>query len=589
MLTSTTFMIRRHSVRTLAAALLVGTALLAGRSVGAQSANPALIKLTYRCGNYFRARNANAADVVVQYSVYRTSETGTLTLPGAVAGIGYSDTYFATTGRGAVVLIYNGNRVAQKPNGGAACSPLSTQGQWSDTVSWPNVAAHSALLPNGKVLTWGREIPSEGGFTIPAGKLPGIPLVWDPTAGTFTHVDAGADLFCSGQVFMPDGRFVQMGGHSGVDTKGTRTVYMFDYRTNTWAKNANNMVDGRWYPTVTALATGEQLVIAGTDTVAAFDSIPEVLQLDGTFRELTGAKRQGLGYYPFVFLAPNGKVFYAGAAVNTFFMSTAGVGGGFSAGIPTNSVIRDYGSAVMYDVGKVIIMGGGHTEASAEVIDLTQASPAWRNVQPMTYPRRQMNAVIMADGKIMASGGSAGPDFNPSTNIALVPEIWDPATELWTQVAAMKMPRLYHSETLLLQDGRILSVGGGQPAASGVSDNYNAEIYSPGYLFNPDGSPVTASRPIIQTAPATTTYGGSFPVQVLNAPKVSKVLWIRLSAVTHSYNHNQRSMPLSFTQSGHAVTVTAPANANLAPPGDYLLIVVNSNGVPSVAVDVRIN
>jgi hypothetical protein len=581
-------MTRRHALHTLAAVRLIVAALMTSRSASGQSANAALIKLTYRCGNYFRARNANASDVVVQYAVYRTAEMGTLTLPAAIAGIGYSDTYFTTTNRGAVLITYNGNRVAQKPNGGAACSPLWTQGQWSDTASWPIMAVNSSLLPNGKVLSWGREHANQEGYTIPPGRFNGIPTVWDPVTNTFQQFDAGADFFCSGQAFMPDGRLVQMGGHSGVDTKGTRTAYIFDYRTNTWAKNPNNMADGRWYPTVTPLASGEQLVISGTDTVSAFDSIPEVLQANGTFRELTGATRQGLGYFPFMFQAPDGRVFYAGSNPSTYFLSTTGTGGNFSAGIGTGSVIRDYGSAVMYDVGKIIIMGGGHTEASAEVIDLTQASPAWRNVQPMTYPRRQMNAVIMANGKIMASGGSAGPDFNPSTNIALVPEIWDPATELWTQVVPMKMPRLYHSETVLLQDGRILSDGGGQPAAGGLTDNYNAEIYTPGYLFNPDGTPVTASRPIIQTAPASITYGSSFPVQVLNAPAVAKVLWIRLSAVTHSYNHNQREMPLPFTQSGHTVTVTAPANANIAPPGDYLLIMLNGNGVPSAAVDVRI-
>lgn len=580
--------VTRLSVPAVAVVTLALASLAAGVPATAQGANSALIKLTYRCGNYFRARNANNTDVLVQYSVYRTSETGTLTLPAAVAGVGYSDTYFATNARGAVLLTYNGNRVAQKPNGGAACSPLATMGQWTDTASWPLMAVHSSLLPNGKVLSWGREYASTHGFTIPPGRTNGIPTVWDPVTNAFQQVDAaGADLFCSGQTFMADGRLVQMGGHSEVDGEGTRTSYIYNYSSNSWAKNATNMKAGRWYPTVTPLGTGEQLVIGGTDTTGAADTIPEILQANGTFRELTGAK-QNLPYFPFTFLAPDGRVFYAGDSPNTFWLTTSGTGS-VSASISTGETqFREYGSAVMYDIGKIIIMGGGHTLATAEVIDLTQASPSWRHVQSMAFPRRQMNALILANGKVLASGGSAGPDFNPATNIVLIPEIWDPVTELWTQMPAMKMPRLYHSETVLLRDGRVLSVGGGQPAAAGLSDNFNAEIYSPPYLFNPDGSPVTASRPVISSAPATVTYGAAFGVQVLNAPVITKALFIRLTAVTHAINMSQRLVPLTFTQSGHTVTLTAPATANIAPPGDYLLFLLNGNGVPSVAVDIRI-
>jgi hypothetical protein len=207
----------------------------------------------------------------------------------------------------------------------------------------------------------------------------------------------------------------------------------------------------------------------------------------------------------------------------------------------------------------------------------------------MHFARRQMNAVILADGRVMASGGSAGAGFNPSTNIVYTPEIWDPGTGQWTEVANYKMPRLYHSETLLLTDGRVLSVGGGQPAASGLTDNYNAEIYSPSYLFNPDGTPTTSSRPIITAAPTAVSYGSNFALTVQNvAAGTASVLWIRLGSVTHAYNMGQRLNHLASSQSGTTLTVSAPSSANLAPPGHYLLFVLNGNKVASLGRIVQI-
>ena len=110
---------------------------------GAQTINTSLIKLTYRCGNWFRVRNLNAVDVPVQYAVYRTSETGTLTLPAAPTSLGYGDTWIQTQNRGAVLLTYNGTRVAEKPNANAACATVASMGQWTDTLSWPIVAIHT--------------------------------------------------------------------------------------------------------------------------------------------------------------------------------------------------------------------------------------------------------------------------------------------------------------------------------------------------------------------------------------------------------------------------------------------------------------
>ena len=174
---------------------------------------------------------------------------------------------------------------------------------------------------------------------------------------------------------------------------------------------------------------------------------------------------------------------------------------------------------------------------------------------------------------------SAG--VNDALGAVLTPEVWDPVTEQWTELAPMSKKRLYHSTALLLPDGRIFIGGGGQPAADGETDNFNAQLFSPPYLFKPDGTP--ADRPQIQDAPATVGYGQTFDVATAQPGAVARVTLVKLGSMTHAFNQSQRFIRLSFTAGSGAVTATAPANANLAPPGHYMLFLVGTNGAPSVA------
>jgi hypothetical protein len=331
------------------------------------------------------------------------------------------------------------------------------------------------------------------------------------------------------------------------------------------------MARGRWYPTVTALGNGHVVAIAGRDQQATHVPIPEVWT--GTrWRRLSSASFQ-LPYYPRAFLAPDGRVFYAGELQQTYYLSTSGTGSWTYVADRVHGD-RNYGSAVMYEPGRILYVGGGHTTNSAEVIDLNQAAPRWQATGSMTYARRQLNATVLPDGTVLVTGGSSGITNNDETQPVFAAELWNPATGTWTTMASNAVVRVLHSSALLLPDGRVLLAGGGE--AVGKTDHRDGELFSPPYLFK-------GARPRISRAPAGVFYGQSFTVSTPDAASIARVAWVRLGSVTHAFDQNQRFVPLAFTRAGTGVVVTPPANRNAAPPGHYMLFLLNDDGVPSVA------
>ncbi|MEW6129281.1 MAG: galactose oxidase-like domain-containing protein [Acidobacteriota bacterium] len=451
-------------------------------------------------------------------------------------------------------------------------SYLTGAGDWSAVQSFPSVAIHATLLPNGQVLFWARD----------DSRLDSDTWTWDPKTNTFqTIFNPYTHLFCAGHSLLPDGRLLATGGHHFDNFRGEPHTNIFDYRTNSWSK-APDMNAGRWYPTNTTLANGEVLVVAGTDINRDNNTLPQVFQTNGTWRSLTAAEL-ALPTYPFMFLAPNGKVFYAGPEEDTRFLDTKGTGK-WTVGPRSNFGFRDYGSAVMYAPGKIILIGGGIAPPtnSCEIIDLNSANPQWRYTAPMNFARRQHNATLLPDGRILVTGGTSSPGFNDPSDSVFAAEIFDPKTETWTLLDSCVERRLYHSVALLLPDGRVLSAGGGLPAAGGSDyDHDNAEIFSPPYLAK-------GSRPTISFAPSKFSYGNKISITTPDIQNISMVSLIRLSSVTHSFNMEQRFIQLNFAKQNNRLIVQTPSSANICPPGFYLLFILNQQGIPSVGKIVQI-
>jgi hypothetical protein len=446
-------------------------------------------------------------------------------------------------------------------------SSAALRGEWGAAFPTPVVAVHMHLLPTGKVLLWGDR---------------GAAQLWDPAnpGAGFTAVSKTYRIYCSGHTFLPDGRLLVTGG-TITGTKGDPRAVLFNPSAGTWSA-IGSMAQGRYYPTTTVLPSGEILAVSGSDETGTVVTIPEIG--DGsTWRRLTSASLSiPRPYYPAMFVAPNGKVFLAGFPPTTRYLDVTGTGA-WTTVDDRNVADRKMGSAVMYAPGRILYAGGGDPPtSSAEVIDLNQASPVWRSVPGMQFARRQLNATLLADGKVLVTNGTSGPGFNDVTSPVFDAELWNPATETWSTMARESALRVYHSAALLLPDARVLSSSSGE--GGGVTyenSQFSAQVFSPPYLFNPDGT--LAHRPAITTAPTQLSYGQSFTVESPDAGSVTRGTLIRLSSVTHAFNQSQLIYPLTFSATATSLSAVGPANANLAPPGPYLLFLVNANGVPSEA------
>ena len=432
-------------------------------------------------------------------------------------------------------------------------------GQWGPVVNWPVVAIFTSLLPNGKVLAYDSASDSladpDESFT--------RATVWDPATGSQTNVrvNTGYNIFCSGLAHLVNGTVFTAGGNLDPQFDGIVQTHLFDPATNTWSLGPN-MAAGRWYPSVTPMSNGEMLITSGGPDV------PEVRKTDGNLRSLSSAALS-LPLYPWVDVAPNGRAFVSGPGTAMSSLDTSGTGSWTTYG-QRDGINRNYGSHAFYDIGKILVAGGGPSVADARVIDINGPTPQVSPTSPMAFGRRQFNLTVLADGSVLATGGNSSGASLVDMNAGVYPaELWNPATGNWKTLASMAVTRQYHSTALLLPDGRVLSAGGG---ICGTCDQVgylakNAEIFTPPYLFKKDGSGQLAPRPTISSAPNAAGYGSQIQIGTPDASSIQKVALVRLGSVTHDDNMEQRYVPLKFTGGTGSLTRDHPGERQCRPAG----------------------
>ena len=450
------------------------------------------------------------------------------------------------------------------------------RGTFSPVGNWPLITVHTVMLPDGRILSYGsRTTGQQTGFFEYD--------VWDPTAG---GVDAGhlllpnqtgTDIFCGSQVVLPQsGQVVLNGGDNwtgtGTTNTGNNNTNIFNPGNNTLTRGGN-LNRARWYSSSTVLLNGEVYIQGGNGGTDR----PEVRQLDGTYRLLTGVDTSALSYdFPRNFVAPDGRIFGYDSGGNMYYVNTAGTGSITRVGSTPASSRGGDSTVVMFRPGRILQLGGSSN--GAVVIDINSGSPVATATSSMATMRKLANATVMADGRVVVTGGSEV--WNQLTGVNRTAEIWNPTTGTWSTGATAVKSRLYHSGSVLLPDASVLVSGGGAP---GPEVNTNAEIYYPPYLYDAGGA--LAARPAIVTATAPTQIdiGETFPVDFANAASISRVTLIKNASVTHSFNMEQRFAELTFNTVGNRLMVQAPTRASQATPGYYMLFVIDNNGVPSKA------
>lgn len=466
----------------------------------------------------------------------------------------------------------------------SALSLASTQGEWAAPVNfciYPcMVGSDAAVLNNGSVLFY---------YYPATGWLQSQAMVLNPITGVVTNVllPFDDDIFCSGLSIMQNGNVLVTGGNvQGVKCShdasgcGTTNAFEFNPTTSQWTQQTD-MLDARWYPSTIELPSGLMLEISGTNSTGAY--IQSQME---TFNYQTNAwtalpasanlPSADAQVYPRLTLLPTGNVFLSSPAAKSYQFNPTTNEWAYVAAV--NFGYRYFAPHVLLPGGEKILVSGGSPSklnggssatATAEVIDMSQAKPAWSYINSMNYARYNQNLVLLADGTVLAVGGGGG--GGRYADPVYSAEIYNPTTGNWTLMASQQIQRTYHSTAVLIPDGRVVSAG----SDNGAPEQVSYEIYSPPYLFN-------GARPVISAAPSSLNYNQKFTITTAQASSIASVALVRPGATTHADNMDQRYVNLKFTPGAGTLTATSPANANLAPPGYYMLVIVNHNGIPSV-------
>ena len=488
-----------------------------------------------------------------------------------------------------------------------------SKGIWSAPFNTPLVAAAAALLPSGKVLMWSAQFVDHfngTGNTETATYDPSTKQVSSLTLSNTNH-----DMFCPGISLNANGSVVVTGGNNAAKTS------IYDFNLGQWTGGPDMKIP-RGYQAQTTLSNGNIFTIGGSWS-GNYGGLKNGEVFNGTWNKLDGCPvtpmltqdkdttTNGVNWrrdnHGWLFGWKDGSVFQAGPsrAMNWYGTTTA-TGSQSAAGDRVADADAMNGNAVMYDAvaGQILTVGGAPnyenktgasyiTAATTNANIITIAAPntqvTTESTAHMAYPRAFCNSVVLPDGTVFVTGGMQYPKPFQDDHSAFAPELWNPTSRSFTTLNPMSIPRNYHSIALLLPDATVFTAGGGLcygPASSCTTNHLDAEIFSPPYLFNPDGS--LASRPKL-----TSVSSLSFPVgtnlTVAADSAVTRFSLVRFASATHSVNTDQRRIPITpvVVGGGNTYTLQVPSDAGVALPGYWMLFGISAAGVPSLGTTVR--
>jgi len=403
------------------------------------------------------------------------------------------------------------------------------------------------------------------------------------------------DLYSVGHAFLSDGRLMAAGGTlQYTPFLGLDASYIFDPATGNWTQQ-QSMARGRWGLTLVTLGNGKVLAMTGFDGNGLLNRYPEIYDVA---TDTWTAFSQPTSYFPIcshLFLLSSGKVFFSGGYYTNNPLSlspriltlptdpTLAITETPVSGLPNVNALNQAASVLLPPAQsqKVMIIGGGDSNTgtatnNVSIVDLTASTPTYTTAASLISTRMQCSAILLPDRTVLVCNGSGA-----DRSLALVRykgEIYNPATNTWTETAAATVPRFLYSIAFLLPDGSVLTAGGVQ----GSSQEMRLEVYYPWYF--------SQTRPTITTAPTSANYGQQITIATQSASGILWVHLIRPSATNRSGNSEQRLVDCPINSvSGNNLTVTITSNSNIAPPGWYMLFITNQNKVPSVASWIKIS
>ncbi|KAK0385541.1 hypothetical protein NLU13_6721 [Sarocladium strictum] len=473
-------------------------------------------------------------------------------------------------------------------------------GTWGATIDFPIVPVAAFVdPPTGNLVTWSawRYDQFSGldrGFTLTA--------TWDRSSNVITQrtvQNTKHDMFCPGISMDANGQMVVTGGNDAARTS------IYDLPSQGWISGPDMQIP-RGYQSSVTLSNGRIFTIGGSWSGGRIDKPGEIydpatqrwtLLPDAKVTPMLTQDHQGLfrsDNHAWLFGWKDGTVFQAGPSTAMHWIYTNGTGNTVSAGSRNNSPDQMCGNAVMFDAvaGKILAYGGSTSyqdrDATTNAHLITIRSPG----QPATvqtipgglrYSRIFHNSAVLPDGSVFLAGGQGyGVPFSDA-QARLTPELYRPSTNSFIAQTANSIPRTYHSMALLLPDATVV-VGGGGLCGGCTTNHFNAQVFTPAYLYDADGQ--LAARPAITAAGTTVRVGATLSFQTGGA--ISAASLIRYGSATHSVNTDQRRVPLQYTSRGASHMARIPNDPGIMTPGYWMLFVMDGNGVPSVARTVRV-